>query len=490
MKPLILSCFISLGVVTMSFAQPYFGNGIHNSWADQNSIVIWTRLTQTPEINLEGKKFLIPDKEQYELLLQTKNEATLLNAQLPKQSSLNEMDGACPGSEGQVRLTYYPENNLEQQKTIGWKNVNPTANFTRQWKLKKLQPNTTYIVKLEARADRKSPVTDQVEGRFYLPAEPDATSNPSFCIVSCHDYNRRDDEQKGHRIYQAMLKDEPDFYVHTGDIEYYDKAAPYAFTEELMFFQWDRLFGLPWQREFYNKTTSYFMKDDHDTLKDDAFPGQSYGTVSYERGLEIFDKIQFPTHKKRYTTVRWGKDLQVWFLEGRNYRTPNDLADVSAKSVLGKKQKKWLFKTLEASDATFKVIISSTPIVGPDREKKNDNLSNAGFVTEGDEVRNFINQFENVYLCNGDRHWQYVSHPENSNIWEFGCGAGADQHAGGWKQSDFRPEHRFLRVKGGYLHGAIIRDGNEVALRFQHRDVDGNVMHEEQFQAKQQGVNP
>jgi hypothetical protein len=25
---------------------PYFGNGFHNGWADQHSIVIWTRLTK------------------------------------------------------------------------------------------------------------------------------------------------------------------------------------------------------------------------------------------------------------------------------------------------------------------------------------------------------------------------------------------------------------------------------------------------------------
>ncbi len=30
----------------------------------------------------------------------------------------------------------------------------------------------------------------------------------------------------------------PDFLVHTGDVEYYDKPAPYALTEELMRFKW------------------------------------------------------------------------------------------------------------------------------------------------------------------------------------------------------------------------------------------------------------
>ncbi len=28
---------------------PFFGNGIKNGWADQNSIVIWTRLTKNKE---------------------------------------------------------------------------------------------------------------------------------------------------------------------------------------------------------------------------------------------------------------------------------------------------------------------------------------------------------------------------------------------------------------------------------------------------------
>ena len=81
-----------------------------------------------------------------------------------------------------------------------------------------------------------------------------------------------------------MLKQDPDFYVHTGDIEYYDKQEPWAMTEELMRFKWDRLFALTLQREFWKQNTSYFMKDDHDALRNDAYPGMSYGTVSWEEG--------------------------------------------------------------------------------------------------------------------------------------------------------------------------------------------------------------
>ncbi len=47
---------------------PYFGNGFHNGWADQNSIVIWTRLTQNPEGNFDGAEFLVPSAQEHRKL--------------------------------------------------------------------------------------------------------------------------------------------------------------------------------------------------------------------------------------------------------------------------------------------------------------------------------------------------------------------------------------------------------------------------------------
>jgi len=142
-----------------------------------------------------------------------------------------------------------------------------------------------------------------------------------------------------------------------------------------------------------------------------------------------------------------------------------------------------LYSTLTASNATYKVIISANPIVGPDRAKgKNDNYSNKAYATEGKEIRDFLNKMDNVFICNGDRHWQYASNFEGTNLWEFGCGAGADVHAGGWKQDDVRPEHKFLRVKGGYLHGELFYEAEEPKLKFEHRDVNGDVVHVETFE--------
>jgi alkaline phosphatase D len=473
---------ISLAGCVKEPSGPYFGNGFHNGWADQNSIVIWTRLTKTPEMNREGPQFLIPPAKEVRKLDKSANPDSIYKAQIPKGYTLDQMQGACPGMEGEVNLTYFPLKDPENKVETNWEPVDPGKNYTHQWRLENLNPDTKYVIEIKARKTGKQKITAIIDGSFRTPPDSVTVSDLSFCIVTCHDYPRRDDSINGHKIYKAMLQLFPDFYVHTGDVEYYDKPGPFALTEELMRFKWDRIFALPYQRDFFRQVTTYFMKDDHDVLRDDAFPGLKYGTVSWERGLEIFDKEQFPSNDPTYKTIRWGKDLQIWIMEGRNYRSKNTDPDGPGKTIWGKEQKEWLFRTLKKSDATFKLLITPGPILGPDRDNKKDNYSNKVFKYEGDEIRNFLKQFENVFICNGDRHWQYVTNIPGTSLWEFGTGPGSDSHAEGWNQNDVRPEHRFLRVKGGYLRGSVWRSGGIVNIKFQHCDVDGNVVHEELFE--------
>ncbi len=481
---LLLTGLIITSCSTKKTEGPFFGNGFRNGWADQNSIVLWTRLTQNPDMLIDGQKFIIPSVEERMKLDTLANEELIYKAQIPEGYTLDQMEGACPGATGEVMLTYYPLQDMQNVVQSEWLPVDPGKNFTRQWRLTELNPGTKYMVTLYARADRKSAISDSIKGTFRTPPAEDIIKNTEFCIVTCHDFIRRDDPVNGHKIYQAMLHMFPDFYVHTGDVEYYDKEEPYCMTEELMRFKWDRLFALPYQRRFFTQITTYFMKDDHDALRNDVFPGMTYGTVSFERGLEIFDKEQFPSNDLPYKTIRWGKDLQIWLVEGRNYRSINTDPDGPGKSIWGVEQKEWLFKTMTESDATFRVLITPTPILGPDRPNKNDNHANEGFQHEGDEVRAFLNQFDNAFICNGDRHWQYVTHIQGTNLWEFSCGAGSDEHAGGWNQANVFPEHRFLRVKGGFLKGSVYRENNEANLKFEHFDVDGNVVHTELFKRK------
>jgi alkaline phosphatase D len=460
---------------------PFFGNGFRNGWADQHSIILWTRLTSQPELNRTGPQFLLPSTEANKLAGLTDKER-IMKEQVPAGYTLDQMEGACPGAPGEVKLAWYAKDAPAILFETEWTAVNREKDFTHQWKLEDLESGTEYRVRILARKEGSSEPTDSIKGFFRTPPSENATENLRFCIVTCQDYPRRDDGFNGHKIYASMLRFMPHFYVNTGDIEYYDKALPYALTEELMRFKWNRLFALPNQRLFFTEVTSYFMKDDHDALSNDCYRGMKYGTVTFDRGIEIFEKEQFPSADLPYKTVRWGKDLQIWILEGRDYRSPNNIPDGPGKTIWGTEQKEWLFKTLQESDATYKLVISPTPVLGPDRKNKKDNYANEVFRTEGEEIRSRLSRFKNVVICNGDRHWQYVTHPENSSLWEFGCGPSSDQHAEGWPPNDVRPEHRFLRVKGGFLKGTTERNEmGEAVLTLSHCDVDGNVVHEEVF---------
>ncbi len=460
---------------------PYFGNGFRNGWADQHSISIWTRLTSIPDLNESGIHFKdLSQKEHQELRKETDIDR-LHAAQIPEGYRLAELNASCPGAYGEVKLIYHPLDDPVQKSETEWSAVDSTRNYSKQWKLIDLSPNTIYQVNIFARENESVQPSDTIMGQFRTPPDANSLDEINFSVVTGHDYNRRDNQEGGHQIYHSMLDDSLDFYVHTGDIEYYDKPNPWALTEPLMYFKWDRLFALPFQRNFYRQTTSYFIKDDHDALSNDCYPGMTYGAVSFDRGLEIFDQEQFPTRDTTYKTIRWGKDLQIWIMEGRKYRSKNSDPDGPDKTIWGKTQKEWLYHTIKNSDAAIKVIISATPVLGPDRGNKNDNHANQGFTYEGNEIRNFVNQFDNVFFCVGDRHWQYVSHIEHTNLWEFSCGPGSDQHAGGWNQKNVLPEHQFLRVKGGYLHASVYREKNIPSIKFQHRNVDGITVNEKVF---------
>ena len=73
---------------------PYFGNGFHNGWADQHSIVIWTRLTLNPDMNLAGQPFIPLTSEQRNYLDKLGNRDSIHLAQIPDSLTLTDMEGA------------------------------------------------------------------------------------------------------------------------------------------------------------------------------------------------------------------------------------------------------------------------------------------------------------------------------------------------------------------------------------------------------------
>jgi alkaline phosphatase D len=246
------------------------------------------------------------------------------------------------------------------------------------------------------------------------------------------------------------------------------------------------MYSLPSNVEFHRQVASYFIKDDHDTWMNDCWPGMEtrfMGAFTFGEGLAEFPR-QVPMSTKTYRTFRWGQDLQVWLVEGRDFRSPNTMEDGPQKTIWGDEQMAWFKRTVEASDAAFRVLISPTPVVGPDRTNKRDNHSNAAFTHEGEELRAFLASQKNMAVVCGDRHWQYVSVDAATGLKEYSCGPASNEHAGGWSNDQRYPEHRYLNVIGGFLAVTVERVGDAPTFTARHHSVDGAILNEDSWKAE------
>ena len=168
------------------------------------------------------------------------------------------------------------------------------------------------------------------------------------------------------------------------------------------------------------------------------------------------------------------------------------MPDGQDKTIWGKEQKEWLKRTLLESNATFKLMISPTPMVGPDEVRKSDNHANQkGFRTEGEEFFKWLgeNDFLNkgFYLICGDRHWQYHS-IDPTGLEEFSTGALIDANSrvgrppGDPGSNDpnalIMQFYTYDEPTGGFLH-ITVRPGTPATAAFRFFDEQGELLYED-----------
>ncbi len=306
------------------------------------------------------------------------------------------------------------------------------------------------------------------------------------------------DKELGYPALEAILELKPHFFVGTGDNVYYDTPDdPRAETITELRQKWHEQFVQPRYRDLFAAVPTYWMIDDHDYRIDDGDNSGDYNPTP-EEGLKLMLE-QLPvaepgdSEAKTYRTHRVSRDLQIWLPENRVYRDDNADEDGPNKSIWGSEQREWLKKTLSESDATFKLLISPTPMIGPDDIRKTDNHTNhGGFRYERDEFFAWLKETgldqENFYIVCGDRHWQYHSiHP--TGIEEFSCGSLLDANSrlgrlpGDPESTDpeglIRQDYVQDPRSGGFLMIDVV-PGDGVAspkLNFSWRDEAGEELH-------------
>ena len=462
-----------------SSSEPQQANGLRIVEVGQTSAQVWMRATRWVLPNLGDMPSVqfpsTPDTNQSTAKPTGKSKTGPI---LP-ETGVEGLQYAVPGVAAEVRVGH--RGSSGNWKFSEWVAVDVSTDFSAIVKIDGLDAGQAYSVRTQTRAQGRQEPSSSLTGEFLTLPATDSLPTFRLAVGTCQAFPDRDGPH-GFDLYRTMTKRHTNAFIMAGDVVYYDQLAR---SLPLAYYHWQRTYSLPTLVDFHRQVPTYFLKDDHDTYVNDSWPGQRHPwteNFTFEDGQRIFiQETALPT--PAYRTFHVGSDLQVWLMEGRDYRSPNTAPDGPDKSIWGTQQKAWLEQTLQDSTARFKVIVSPTPLVGPDRENKNDNHSNDVFKVEGDEVRKLLSSYPNTVSVCGDRHWQYHSIDPVSGLHEFSVGPFSDRHAGGWKQSDYRADiHQFLRVAGGYLEIELSGEPSARSLVLRHLDTYGKEQHSHTLQ--------
>ncbi|MDZ7605642.1 MAG: alkaline phosphatase D family protein [Cyclobacteriaceae bacterium] len=377
--------------------------------------------------------------------------------------------GDLKGAEAQVRFEMSEDENFKKSLFSDLLYADSTTDYIVKYTFTKLKPNQRYFYRASYGKNIDHPTVSKV-GTFITNAGKYVEATNSLVVVTGMNYYHfhygpydsakaynGDDKALGYPALAAILALKPDYFIGTGDNVYFDHPAKKDFSNALkrgkkphpggydgnevtdekgMRRKYHEQFVQQRFQDLFFNTATYWEKDDHDYRKNDADPYVEF-PISHELGMQNF-REQLPvvdpeSDKPTYRTHRINSELQIWMVEGRDFRSPNDMPDGPDKTIWGKEQLIWLKESLSASDAVFKLLISPTPMVGPDDASKSDNHVNPdGFRHEGEAFFDWlIDQGldkRNFYIVCGDRHWQYhAMHPKG--IEEFSTGALVDNNS-------------------------------------------------------------
>ena len=185
---------------------PHFASGIKVGEVRQDSAIVWVRTTKHPladfsrlAIFTEGLKGGVKDAGQMPI-------------------------DVVPGQAAEVRVRYWPAATPEQSKQTAWAATSAAANFVHQFQLNDLQSACQYRWQAETRRPGGTEVSATMDGGFQTAPRPDQQTPVRFIVTTCQAVRSIDSGADGHQAYANMLKLQPSFFVHTGDIVYYDKA--------------------------------------------------------------------------------------------------------------------------------------------------------------------------------------------------------------------------------------------------------------------------
>jgi alkaline phosphatase D len=370
-----------------------------------------------------------------------------------------------PGS-GAVTVRVSRNRSLAASRLVTAK-AKPSDDLTLSIVARGLSPGSRYYYEFAQGRSRSR------RGTFVTAPGPTTSANVRFAISGDADATPGKDGKPGFntfQVYAAMANEANAFNINLGDTIYSDSeiaGVPIARTATEKWGKYRLGLALPALEWLRRSAGLYSHWDDHEFIND--FSSAEHGGAIYAAGVKAFTDyapVAKPSVNGLYRTFRWGKNLELFFLDERTFRSAKatqvcggDLAPTAPQAVrdafstlapglknpvapaclaaindpsrtmLGARQFAAFTKAIEASTATWKVIVNEVPIqqfyaLPYDRWE--------GYAAERERLLRFLQaNVRNVVFLTTDTHANLVNEvrfktlggaPESSGMWEVVTG--------------------------------------------------------------------
>jgi len=404
---------LALAAVSAEAASPGFRYGVAAGEITSNSAVLWTRTPGTGLVVLAVAEGTVPGERHYKL------------------------------------------------------RASAASDLVVQHTVRGLKPATTYHY-----AFARGRTTSQL-GTFITAPRSTAVDLVRFAISGDADATPSSNGKPAYNtfgVYARMAAEKNDFNINLGDTIYSDSEVGGAQAATTVAQKWAKYrlgLELPALRKLRASAGLYSHWDDHEFVND--FSRAEHGDAIYAAGVKAFRDYALVTYSPAtglYRTFRWGKNLELFFLDERSFRSAKatavcsgDLAptapqavrdgfatlapalrapvspaclaaiDDPTRTMLGVRQYAAFTKAIKASKATWKVVVNEVPIqqyfaLPYDRWE--------GYASERERLLRFLKaNVKNVVFLTTDTHANLVNEvrsktlsaaPESFGMWEVVTG--------------------------------------------------------------------